>query len=243
MADDITYQHITGEWAHVVDDGITDPDAEPDEVRPTGKVLFTPLLGSNGFLPSGEPTKSVTVAPVTALIADGVLTDIQGRDGIWLVATIGGYPIHWTATPTLTWQNTKLASKPITFAPPPDGETEVHLNDLVDVTPPSGNDNGRPTPLGTLNLPAVGDYTYTFRSTHGDLGDGAQLYYLIGSAPSPSRRWDFVIVDGVATIVVPVADHSPVPPGSQFWLIHKAGPSAPATELLTGPVRKGATPA
>ncbi|QDF17126.1 minor tail protein [Gordonia phage William] len=238
MADDVTFVTVTGLWSHIVDDGVVDDDSNPDVVYPKGKVTFTPRLGSNGYLPAGDPTASVTVAAVTAAIVDGILTDLQGREGVLLAATVGGYPIYWTATPTLEWKGVKLPSKSITFDARQVGGTHIHLNDLSDITPPAGNDNGAPTPTGVLHLPAVGDFTYSYRLSNGEFAEGAELYYLLGAAPAPTLRWNFDIDGDTATIVVAVADHGSVPPGTRFWLLHKASAMSPAKELLTGPVRK-----
>ena len=127
---DIEYQHVTGLWSHVVFDGIVDGGTEPDEVYPTGKVMFSPRVGTQGFLPAGSPTVSITVAEVPALVADGVLTDLGGNTGVDLVAKIGGHDVWWTATPTLLWGKQRLAAKTITFAPA--AGAQIHLNDLID---------------------------------------------------------------------------------------------------------------
>lgn len=235
---DITYQHITGQWAHLIDDRITDTDAEPDKVFPTGKVRFTPNLGSQGALPAGSPTESVSVADVTALVTSGLLTDLEGRPGIWLAATIGGYAVYWTATPELKWNNTKLPSTPITFGPPDADVTEVHLNDLINVTPPDGADIGRQTPRGDLHLPTVGDYEYTYTLGGGDFDTDSELYYLIGNPPASLTRWDFALEDNIATVTKPNAAVALVAAGTKYWLMFKADATSPARELLTGVVRK-----
>lgn len=235
---DVTYQHLTGRWAHIVDDGIVDTDPYPDETAPVGSVSFTPHLGANGFLPAGDPTRSVTVSPVPALIAGGLLTDLQGREGIWLVATIGGYGIYWTATPRLSYNDQLLATKPITFAPPADGSTEVHLNDLIDVTAPDGTIIRHPTPTRVLNLPTVGDFTYTYRLRSGTFAEGAALYYLLGTPPQPAVRWDFTVADTQATLRIDASEHADISSGSYFWLLHRPSADGPAYELLTGRVRK-----
>ncbi|WP_062367887.1 hypothetical protein [Gordonia sp. QH-12] len=130
MADEYTYVHITGSWAHLIDDGVLDDDALPDEVLPTGKVVFTPNLGSYGSLPTGLPSRSVSASPITGLIVDGRLRDLQRRDGVELVGAIGDYPVWWTATAELWWNNKKLPGRTVQFAA--NGNRELHLNDLID---------------------------------------------------------------------------------------------------------------
>lgn len=127
---ELEYQHVTGLWSHVVFDGILDGDTKPDEVFPTGKVMFSPRVGTQGFLPSGSPAVSTTVADVTALVAAGVLTDLNGNAGVDLVAKIGDHDVWWTANPTLLWGKQRLAAKAITFAP--SAGATIHLNDLID---------------------------------------------------------------------------------------------------------------
>lgn len=128
---DYTFQTVTGHWRHLVDDTVRDPDDLPDSITPAGSVLFTPWLGENGQLPTGDPTTLVSVDTVTALIVDGDLADLQGRPGVKLVATIGDNPVWWTATPRLEWKGRKLPGKKITFGPT---GTDVNLADLIDVT-------------------------------------------------------------------------------------------------------------
>ncbi|MCF8605166.1 hypothetical protein L5I01_17570 [Gordonia sp. HY442] len=128
--DDLSYVHITGSWSHLIDDGVLDDDALPDEVLPTGKVTFTPHLGSYNSLPAGIPSRSVSVAPITGLIVEGELQDLQGRVGVELVGAIGDYPVWWTAAADLWWNQTRLPGRKIQFAA--NGNRELHLNDLVD---------------------------------------------------------------------------------------------------------------
>ena len=128
--DEFSYVRVTASFAHLIDDGVIDTDALPDEVLPTGKVTFTPNLGSSGALPTGVPSRSVSAAPIVGLIVDGTLMDLQDRDGVELVGAIGQYPVWWTARVELWWQGKQLPGREVTFTP--DGARELHLNDLVD---------------------------------------------------------------------------------------------------------------
>ncbi|ANA85494.1 minor tail protein [Gordonia phage Blueberry] len=154
---DITYMTVTGLWTHIVDDGIVDGDPNPDVVRPTGKVVFAPKPSNTGFVTAGAAgaSESVTLAEVPALVADGVLTDLQGNDGIRLAATIGGNPVRWVAQPTLLYGKKTLPSKSVTFDPPTVGTT-LHLNDLFD-------DIGPQSPLVTSEVKAYRDQAVAAR--------------------------------------------------------------------------------
>ncbi|AMS03930.1 minor tail protein [Gordonia phage UmaThurman] len=154
---DITYMTVTGLWTHIVDDGIVDGDPNPDVVHPMGKVVFAPKPSNTGFVTAGAAgeSESVTLAEVPALIADGVLTDLQGNDGVRLAATIGGNPVRWVAQPTLMYGKKTLPSKAVTFDPPTVGTT-LHLNDLFD-------DIGPQSPLVTTEVKAYRDQAVAAR--------------------------------------------------------------------------------
>src|SRR5699024_12048894 len=89
----ITPRHITGEWVHVVDDGMVDEDAFPDEARPTGHVVFEPWWPD--VATAGEA--AYTLTPITAVIADGQLRDVQGREGVWVVGEVGASTVRGEA--------------------------------------------------------------------------------------------------------------------------------------------------
>ncbi|QDP44147.1 hypothetical protein SEA_JUJU_31 [Gordonia phage JuJu] len=154
---DITYMTVTGLWTHVVDDGIVDGDPNPDTVHPTGKVVFAPKPSNTGFVTAGAAgeSESVTLAEVPALVAAGVLTDLQGNPGVRLAATVGGNPVRWVAQPTLMWGKKTLPSKSVTFDPPTVGTT-LHLNDLFD-------DIGPQSPLVTTEVKAYRDQAIAAR--------------------------------------------------------------------------------
>ncbi|QMU18986.1 hypothetical protein [Gordonia rubripertincta] len=154
---DVTYMTVTGQWSHIVDDGIVDGDPNPDTVHPTGKVVFAPKPSNAGFVTAGPPgsSETTTLAEVPALIADGVLTDLQGNPGVRLAKTVGGNPIRWVAQPTLMWGKKTLASKSVTFDPPTTGDT-LHLNDLFD-------DIGPQSPLVTSEVKAYRDQAVAAR--------------------------------------------------------------------------------
>ncbi|ATN90842.1 minor tail protein [Gordonia phage Lysidious] len=154
---DITYMTVTGLWTHIVDDGIVDGDPNPDVVHPMGKVVFAPKPSNTGFVTAGAAgaSESVTLAEVPALVADGVLTDLQGNDGVRLAMTIGGNPVRWVAQPTLLHGKKTLPSKSVTFDPPTVGTT-LHLNDLFD-------DIGPQSPLVTTEVKAYRDQAVAAR--------------------------------------------------------------------------------
>lgn len=90
---------------------------------------------------------------------------------------------------------------------------------------------GVQTPTGTLYLPAVGDWTFTYTVQSGStpLDPAWRLYVRIGSL-----EWNFVIAsDGLsASITILEADLANVFQNQQFWLVLRK------TELLTGKVVK-----
>ncbi|ANA86555.1 hypothetical protein SEA_LOZINAK_58 [Gordonia phage Lozinak] len=234
---DITYQHVTGKWTHLVEDGMVDLDSVPDEVGVTGHIRFIPVVDPKvPAFPTGDPTRSVSVSEIGAVVVNGEIEDHQGRPGVWLVATIGGRPVRWTARPNLTFNGVVIPTRDIVFLPPETGD-ELHLNDVIE--DPEVNWGGhRATPTVDLNLPTVGDYAYSYRIAAGEFDPDAELYYLFGDPPTPDLRWDFDIDTDVASILKTGVAVSEVLPGTRYWLIFKAGPTSPARELLTGVVRK-----
>ena len=116
---------VTGSWRHVIEDSATEPDTEPDVVRPTGHVVFTPL--SPRWAIAGVPATSYSVARTKALIADGQLRDVQGREGVQLAGLIGTTPVRWKVEVHLEYNG-----KPIEY---PDLEFELtgpaHLTALI----------------------------------------------------------------------------------------------------------------
>ncbi|WIC89797.1 tail fiber protein [Gordonia phage Sapo] len=132
---DFTFFHVTALWQHLVDDTQADPDAYPDSAKPTGRVTFRPFLGKDRQgnlrveLPAGNPTTATSFGVVTALVADGELCDLQGREGVWLTGKAGDYPVWWEVSAELTWRGKKVPTRTLVFAY--QGEEEVHLNDLV----------------------------------------------------------------------------------------------------------------
>ena len=164
---EVTHMTVTGQWSHIVDDGIVDGDPNPDVVHPTGKVIFAPKPSNTGFVTAGGTGESetTTLAEVPALIAAGVLTDLQGNPGVRLVMTVGGNPIRWVAQPTVMWEKKTLPSKSVTFDPPTVGST-LHLNDLFD-------DIGPQSPLVTSEVKAYRDQAIAARDATQQLVDEA----------------------------------------------------------------------
>ena len=144
----VEYMTVTGLWSHIIDDGIVDGDPNPDVVHPTGKVVFAPKLPA-GFVVGGSPAENVTIAELPALIAGGILTDLQGHTGVKLPKSIDGAPIRWVAKPDVRYGKQTLASRSVTFDPPTTGST-LHLNDLFD-------DIGELSPLVTNQVKTYRD--------------------------------------------------------------------------------------
>lgn len=119
---DVTSFEVTGDWRHIVDDGMSDLDDLPDEVLPTGTVRFTPV--GPALATAGDPIVGYTLGTVPALIAAGRLTDLQGREGVRLAGVIGVETIRWQATVRVTWQEQNVAEWEIVF----DLESDLRLS-------------------------------------------------------------------------------------------------------------------
>lgn len=124
----ITPRHITGEWVHVVDDGMVDEDAFPDEARPTGHVVFEPLWPD--VATAGEA--AYTLTPITAVIADGQLRDVQGREGVWLAGEVGAITVRWKATTYLEYKGEPIPYPTLVF----DLEADARLTALLQSSEP-----------------------------------------------------------------------------------------------------------
>src|SRR5690625_1796709 len=109
----VIHRHVTGSWVHVIDDGIVDEDSLPDEALPTGHIEFVPLGPAVSV--AGDPATAYTIAPTNALVAEGQLQDLQGREGVWLTGEIGGHTIRWQATVRLQWRGQEIAEWVIAF--------------------------------------------------------------------------------------------------------------------------------
>ena len=110
----VTSFRVTGDWRHIVDDGMVDVDDLPDEVLPTGTVKFRPLYPT--VATAGVPAVAYTFGTVPALIAGGVLTDLQGREGVRLAGKVGEHTVRWSAEIELTFQGQKVPyPSPVAF--------------------------------------------------------------------------------------------------------------------------------
>lgn len=110
----VTSYRVTGDWRHIVDDGMVDVDDLPDEVLPTGTVKFRPLYPT--VATAGVPATAYTFGTVPALIAGGVLTDLQGREGVRLAGKVGEHTVRWSAEIELTFQGQKVSyPSPVAF--------------------------------------------------------------------------------------------------------------------------------
>jgi hypothetical protein len=111
---DVTSFEVTGDWRHIVDDGMVDLDDLPDEALPTGTVKFRPMFPT--VATAGVPATAYTFGEVPGLIAGGVLHDLQGRPGVRLAGKVGEHTVRWSAEISLTYQGQKVAyPSPVAF--------------------------------------------------------------------------------------------------------------------------------
>lgn len=129
---EVTSFHVTGDWRHIIDDGMVDLDALPDEALPTGHVVFTPLSPSVAV--AGAPAVAHTLATIKTLIAGGELTDLQGREGVWLAGDIGGQTVRWRATTHLEFHGTEIDYPVLEF----DLTGDVRLTGIIRNDVPNG---------------------------------------------------------------------------------------------------------
>ena len=113
MADVVEHFEVSGDWRHIIEDGMVDLDALPDEVRPTGHVEFTPV--SPDVSVAGVPARAYTLGTDTGLIADGLLTDMQGRDGVHLAGRIGDVVVRWRAVVHLEYRGQVIPYPDVEF--------------------------------------------------------------------------------------------------------------------------------
>ncbi|MGP9725538.1 hypothetical protein ACT3SZ_16170 [Corynebacterium sp. AOP40-9SA-29] len=113
----IRHEMITGRWTLLVEDSHADDDAYLDEVPLTGTVTFTPVWPDGVVAaPAGgddEPLRLVATQPVTALVADGILTDLQGREGQPLPVQIGEVELWWRARFNVAYQGIEVPLNPL----------------------------------------------------------------------------------------------------------------------------------
>ena len=112
MSEVISYR-LTGDWRHIVEDGLVDLDDLPDEALPTGHVEFIPLAPKVAV--SGSPETAYTVSSFKALIAAGVLTDLQGREGVQIAGWVGDTPVYWRAVTHLEYMGRKIPYPDVEF--------------------------------------------------------------------------------------------------------------------------------
>ena len=130
----VTSFRVTGDWRHVIDDGMVDDDALPDEALPTGHVVFTPVSPSVAV--DGAPAIAHTLAEVKALISAGELNDLQGREGVYLVGKIGGITVRWRAVTHLYFQGVKVDYPPLVFDLTEDARLTGLIQNSVPGEPP-----------------------------------------------------------------------------------------------------------
>lgn len=130
----VTSFRVTGDWRHVIDDGMVDEDALPDESLPTGHVVFTPISPSVAV--DGAPAVAHTLAEVKALISAGELNDLQGREGVYLVGKIGGITVRWRAVTHLYFQGVKVDYPPLVFDLTEDARLTGLIQNSVPGEPP-----------------------------------------------------------------------------------------------------------
>lgn len=130
----VTSYHVTGDWRHVIDDGMVDLDALPDEALPTGFVVFTPL--SPKVAVAGDPAIAHTIGEVQTTISAGVLTDMQGREGVWLAGEVGGLTVRWKAVTHLEYYGEKIPYPVLEFNLEADSRLTALLDNNVPGQPP-----------------------------------------------------------------------------------------------------------
>src|SRR5699024_11242737 len=107
----VSPRHIIGEMFILVDYGIVDEDSFPDAARPTGHVVFEPLWPDEAT--AGEA--AYTLTPITAVIADGQLRDVQCREGVWLAGEVGAITVRWIATTYLEYKGERIPYPTLVF--------------------------------------------------------------------------------------------------------------------------------
>src|SRR5690242_1167884 len=85
LPSNVNYGLVTGCYILAIGDA-SDPDNLPDAVPATGTVTFTPsarlLLD-----PSATPPTTIAPQPIVCTLEDGILTDPDGNEGVYLIAT------------------------------------------------------------------------------------------------------------------------------------------------------------
>lgn len=112
----IRHELVTGHFTLLVEDSIRDEDHQLDEVNLSGTCTFTPVppKGVTQWKAS-EPNRLVSLKPIRALIADGMLIslsgtvdeigDVPGREGQELPVQIGDQPVWWRVSFSVAWED------------------------------------------------------------------------------------------------------------------------------------------
>ncbi|WP_422047639.1 DUF7264 domain-containing protein [Rhodococcus qingshengii] len=99
----------------------------------------------------------------------------------------------------------------------------------------------KPTPVGALNLPTIGDFERYYQMADGtDFPPYLKLYFLLGDPSEPQKRWNFTVTGGTATLVVESEEVAQVPVRTKYWLMLEDTSVTPTRqrELQTGAVKK-----
>lgn len=228
-----------------------DVDDKPDETPLSATLTLTPQLveGKPLVYDNGTTKTLKLVAPIEVPIGPAGVINHQGKDYVMVLAPTSvetnmvGQLQYQASFSDVRYGNARTKIDPIYFYVSPDDEINLAEHTgvvpVINTGPAAGPDTGAPTPIGTLFLPTVGDFEHSYTLTSGTFDVDAELYYLIGSAPTPSVRWDYDLDDDTASIVKASTAVAPIASGTPYWLMFKPTAAGTARELLTGTVRKG----
>src|SRR5699024_11254875 len=98
------------------------------EAHSASDVVFEPLWPD--VATSGEA--AYTLTPITAVIADGQLRDVQGREGVWLAGEVGAITVRWKAITYLEYKGEPIPYPTLVF----DLEADARLTALLQSSEP-----------------------------------------------------------------------------------------------------------
>ena len=108
---------VTGDWRHLIDDGLADLDDLPDTVLPSGRVEFRVLTPQVARVDG----TAYTFAPVTANVH-------RGRMELWLVGRVGDETIRWAADTRLWFQDREIPMPSVEF----DLQSDLQFTELME---------------------------------------------------------------------------------------------------------------
>jgi hypothetical protein len=136
IPDSVTYGKVKATFITAVGDG-QDEDETPDFTGAEGTVVFTPSVPTIQAPTAQEPV-TIWPAPVECKLVNGVLTDPQGREGVWLIATQNPalIPVNWNYVVTVSLKGFGTSAMQVSKF-----DIQVAANGLTDLSakiPPSG---------------------------------------------------------------------------------------------------------